>query len=62
MVQVAADRGGREPEQVAQFGGADGAVLQDGVQDAVPGALFGVDCRERGRSLRCHRFGCRGLH
>ncbi len=45
-----------KPEQVAEFGGADGPVLQDGVEDAVAGALFGVGRRERCGSLRGH--GC----
>ena len=40
------DGGGREPEEVAELCRADGAVFQDSVQHAVPGALFSVD---RGR-------------
>ena len=42
VVQVPADGGGREAQQVAEFGGADGPVFQHGVQDAVPGALVRV--------------------
>ncbi len=45
MIQVAADRSRGEAQQVSEFGSADGPVLQNGAEDAVPGALVCVRCR-----------------
>ena len=42
VVEVAADGGRGEAQEVAEFGGADGSMLQHGVQDAVTRTLFGV--------------------
>ena len=43
-----ADRRGREAEQVAEFGGADGTVLQNGAEDPVPGTLVCIRHRNGG--------------
>jgi hypothetical protein len=42
VVEVAADGGRGEAQEVAEFGGADGSMLQHGVEDAVTRALFSV--------------------
>jgi hypothetical protein len=57
VVQVAAHRGWREAEQVSELGGTDGAMLQHGVQHAVPGTLIGVGRMHRrdGRGGRLRR-------
>ena len=48
MVQVPPDCCGREAQHVAELGGADGAMLQNGTQHAVPGTLVRVRHRRNG--------------
>lgn len=43
LVEVTADGGGRVAEQLAEFGGADGTVLQHGGPDLVPRPVLGLD-------------------